>query len=48
MARQSRWRLGSIDNHGGFMLIDPWRNLCVAGERFDMSPEDVIAWCQDE
>jgi hypothetical protein len=31
-AKKSRWRLGSIDNHGDFQLIDPNRNWIVAGE----------------
>ena len=39
-AKKSRWRVGSIDNLGKFMLIDPHRNTTVAGERFDLKPED--------
>lgn len=35
-ARKSRWRAGSIDNLGGFMLVDPMRNWVVAGSRFDL------------
>ena len=45
MARKSRWRMGSIENYGMFMLIDPYRNWVVAGERFDLTAEDVIAYC---
>ncbi len=48
VARKSRWRLGSIDNAGGFMLIEPACNYAVAGFKFDLAPEAVIAWCQDE
>jgi hypothetical protein len=48
MARRSRWRLGSIDNFGGYRLVDPDGNWVVAGERFDMSAEDVIARCSTE
>ena len=44
-ARKSRWRLGTIDNRGGFQLLDPYRNWIVAGEKLDMSAEDVIAYC---
>ena len=33
-ARKSRWRAGSIDNFGDFMIIDPQRNWVVAGARF--------------
>jgi hypothetical protein len=48
MARKSRRRLGTSDNHGGFTLIDPLHNTVIAGVRCDMSPEDVIAYCNDE
>jgi hypothetical protein len=44
LAKKSRWRRGSVDNHGGFMIIDPYRNSIVAGDRFDMSAQDVIEW----
>ena len=47
VARKSRWRAGSIDNLGGFMLVDPYRNAIEAGVRFDMSAEEVIAYCRD-
>jgi hypothetical protein len=33
IARKSRWRVGSIDNHGGFTLVDPINNICVDGGR---------------
>jgi len=45
IARKTRWRHGSIDNFGDFMLIEPAGNYAVAGFRFDMSAEDVIAYC---
>jgi hypothetical protein len=48
IARRSRWRLGSIDNLGGFMLIDPRHNFCVAGPRFDLEAEAVIDYCQED
>ena len=47
VARKSRWRLGSIDNFGKFMLVNPYSNFCVAGQRFDMAAEDVIDFCQE-
>jgi hypothetical protein len=25
-ACKSRWRRGSVDNRGGFMLLNPWTN----------------------
>ncbi len=46
MARKSRSML-SLDNFGGFILIDPEQNWVVAGERFDMSAKDVIAFCAE-
>jgi hypothetical protein len=46
-ARKSRWRKCSIDNYGEFMLIDPHTGGSVAGHRFDMSAEEVIAYCTD-
>jgi hypothetical protein len=42
-AHKSRWQLNSIDNYGGFMLIND-RNLCVAGERYQLSAEEVIEY----
>jgi hypothetical protein len=46
-AKKSRWRSGSIDNFGGFMLVDPYINCVVNGERFNMSAEDVIKFCKE-
>ncbi len=37
----------SIDNFDQFMLIEPDRNIVVAGHRFDMTPEEVIEYCAD-
>jgi hypothetical protein len=45
-AVKSRARQRSADNRGRFMLSDPFRNTPVAGERFDLEPEDVIAICE--
>ncbi len=45
-AKKSRYRKGSVDSHGRFMLIDPLHNIVMAGERFDLEPEDVIAICE--
>jgi hypothetical protein len=44
-ATKSRWRAGTVDNRGRFMLIDPHRNLVVAGERFNMTAQEVIERC---
>jgi len=46
-ARKSRWRFNTIDNWGGFRIIDPRRNWVVAGTRFDFTADDVIAFCAD-
>ena len=48
VARKSRWRADSADNFGGFMLIDPYRNIIMDGEKFDLSAQDVIEYCQPE
>ena len=45
VARKSRWRRGSIDNRGAYMLIDPMTNFVVAGSRFDLTAEDVVQFC---
>ena len=34
LARKSRWRRDTVDNHGGYMLIEPYHNRVVAGCRF--------------
>jgi hypothetical protein len=46
-ARKSRCRANSIDNHGGFQILDPMHNWVVAGERLDLSADAVIAFCAD-
>ena len=48
IARKSRWRRDSIDNFGDYMLIDLYGNYTVAGFRFDMTAEDVIAYCKGD
>ena len=47
IARKSRKGLGTIDNDGGFMLIDGSSNFVVFGETFDLTAEDVISYCND-
>ena len=36
----------SGDNLGGFMLVERTTNRFVAGERFDLSSEDVVEFCK--
>jgi hypothetical protein len=45
VARKSRWRANTVDNHGGFRVVDLHNNLIVAGERYDLSANDVIEFC---
>ena len=47
-AIKSRCRKGSMDNYGHFMLIDRNTNHVVAGARFELSADDVIAYCAKE
>jgi hypothetical protein len=42
-----RWRRGSIDNFGDFMLVDPYRNFVVAGPRFNMTADEVVEFCAE-
>ncbi|MCA3712715.1 MAG: hypothetical protein IM658_05475 [Phenylobacterium sp.] len=41
--RRSR-RGFSLDNLGGYRIVDPYLNACVAGARFDLEPADVEDW----
>jgi hypothetical protein len=42
VARKSRWRRGSVDNRGGYMLVDPTSNGVVMGSRYDLTAEVVL------
>jgi hypothetical protein len=46
VARKSRWRAGTVDNFGGFQLIDARHNFVVDGALFDLSAEEVIKICE--
>jgi hypothetical protein len=48
LARKSRWRANSIDNLGGFQIVDPSNNFIVDGSRFDLSATDVMAYSSDD
>ena len=48
LARKSRWRAGTIDNYGGFTIIDPFHNNILYGARFDLAAEDVIEICRPD
>jgi hypothetical protein len=47
IATKSRWRRDSVDNYGGFRLVDLYSNCVEAGVRFDLSAQDVIDYCKD-
>ena len=38
-------RAGSIDNLCDFQIIDPKHNWIIAGEKFDCTADDVVAFC---
>lgn len=42
---KTRWRKGTIDNMGGYQILDLYSNCVFAGYRFDMSAEEVIEYC---
>jgi len=46
VAKRSRWRRNTVDNRGGFMLIEPNRNAMVAGEKFNLGADDVVRFCR--
>lgn len=48
VVHKSRCRRGSVDNYGGFMIVDPNTNVAVAGYRFDYDAEAVLQWLGDE
>jgi hypothetical protein len=39
-------RRGTIDNRGGFTLLDPRANSVVAGVRFNLTAQDVVKICK--
>ena len=45
-AHKSQWRIDTKDNLGQFQLLDSQRHRIVAGEKFDLTAEEVIAFCQ--
>ena len=47
-AIKSRQGVGSVDNRGGFRIVEPFLNSIEAGERFDLSAEEVMLFCKEE
>jgi len=48
VAIMSRKGIGSVDNLGGFRILDAILGTIEAGERFDLTAEEVIAYCAAE
>ncbi|KRB13952.1 hypothetical protein ASD99_14880 [Mesorhizobium sp. Root695] len=44
---KSNWRRDTIDNHGDYMIVENDRNICVDGQRYDLSIEYVESWLDD-
>jgi hypothetical protein len=47
VARKTRWRKDTIDNFGGFQIVDPRGNMVVGGSRYDLTADEVIEWCSN-
>ncbi len=45
--RKSRASIFSADDQGGYMIIDTQYNRIEAGERFDLTLEDIEAYAQE-
>lgn len=48
MAVKSTKRTLSVDNGGGFMLVEGATNRVEAGQRFDMSAEQIIEFFEGD
>ena len=46
-AKKSRSFRCTIDNYGGFTIMELTSNRILAGERLDMTAQDVIDFCAD-
>jgi hypothetical protein len=44
---KSRQHLRHGDNHGQFMLMNPYRNCIVMGQRFDASLENISGYLDE-
>lgn len=45
---KTNWRKDSIDNMGGYQIVDIARNCVVDGARYDCSLDDVAAFLDRE
>jgi hypothetical protein len=48
VVKKSRWRVGTSDNYGEYMLIDARRNVPMLGFKFDASLEEIDQWLERE
>lgn len=46
--RRSNWRKDSIDNHGGYQIVDVNKNCVVGGCRYELDLSDVAAFLEDQ
>ena len=46
--RKTNWRRDSIDNFGGYAIIDTEYNAVVRGSRFDLDLDDVEEFISEE
>jgi hypothetical protein len=44
---KSRWRKDSVDNLGGYQVINVAGNFVIAGSRFDADLHDVVTVIED-
>lgn len=44
--RKSRAKNWSLDNQLGYMIVDPYYNIAVAGARFDLSLEEAMDFAE--
>ena len=42
--KKSRAKRTHLDNYGGYMIVDIYRNNIVAGEKYDLMLDDVQQW----
>lgn len=45
-ARKTRWRRSTIDNLGGFAIVNPLNRGIFEGFRYELTAEEVIEYCQ--
>jgi hypothetical protein len=46
--RKSRVRHTNVDDWGGYMILDPYQNVVVAGERFNLTLDDVENFLKED